>query len=92
MKNFVISKEKNFINLFLLLAESNQMFHYARCITPKACIEFTGLISASLRPGNAVPFNEMLQRWRVVGNTVSNLTGPRFETQTSRSRDERVTA
>ena len=27
-----------------------------------------------------------------VGNTVFDLTGPRFEPQTSRSRDERVTA
>ena len=27
-----------------------------------------------------------------VGNTVSHLTGPRFEPRTSRSRDERVTA
>ena len=33
----------------------------------------------------------MLQRWRAVGNTVSDLTGPRFEPLTSRSRDERVT-
>ena len=34
----------------------------------------------------------MSQRWRAVGNTVSDLTGPRFELQASRSRDERVTA
>ena len=34
----------------------------------------------------------MSQRWRAVGNTVSDLTGPRFEPQTSRSREERVTA
>ena len=34
----------------------------------------------------------MSQRRRAVGNTVSDLTGPRFEPQTSRSRDERVTA
>ena len=37
-------------------------------------------------------FEEMSHRWRVVGNTVSDLTGPRFELLTSRSRDERVTA
>ena len=41
---------------------------------------------------NTAPFEEMSQRWRAVGNTVSDLTGPRFERQTSRSRDERVTA
>ena len=42
--------------------------------------------------GNTAPFEEMSQRWRAVGNTVSDLTGPRFEPLTSRSRDERVTA
>ena len=58
----------------------------------EACNEFAGIISASLRPGNAAPSEEMLQRWRAVGNTVSDLAGPRFEFQTSRPRDERVTA
>ena len=50
------------------------------------------LISTSSRPGNTASFEEMLQRWRAVGNTVSDLADPRFEPQTSRSRDERVTA
>ena len=58
----------------------------------RTCNEFAGTISASLRPGNTAPFEEMSQRWRAVGNTVSDLTGPRFEPQTSRSRDKRVTA
>ena len=31
----------------------------------------------------------MSQRWRAIGNTVSDLTDPRFEPQTSRSRGER---
>ena len=61
--------------------------HYA-----EACNELAGPISASLRPGNTAPFEEMSQRWRAVGNTVSDLTGPRFEPHTSRSRDKRVTA
>ena len=56
----------------------------------EVCNEFAGPISASLRPGNTAPFEKMSQRWRAVGNTVSNLTG--FELQTSRSRDECVTA
>ena len=34
----------------------------------------------------------MMQRWRAVGNIVSDLTGQKFEPQTSRSRDESVTA
>ena len=41
---------------------------------------------------NTAPFEEMLQRWRAVGNTVFDLTGPRFEPQTSHSRCERATA
>ena len=49
-------------------------------------------ISVSLNPSNTVPFEEMSQRWLAVGNTVSDLTSLRFESQTSRSRDERVTA
>ena len=35
---------------------------------------------------------EKSQQWRAVGNTVSDLTGPRFEPYTSRSRDKHVTA
>ena len=58
----------------------------------EACNELAGPISASLRPGNTAPFEEMSQRWLAVGNTVSDLTGQRFESQTSRSRDERITA
>ena len=37
-------------------------------------------------------FQEMLQRWGAIGNTVYDLTDPRFEPQTFRSRHERVTA
>ena len=51
-----------------------------------------GPISASLRQGNTAPFEKMSQRWRAVGNTVSDLTCSKFEPQTSRSRDERVPA
>ena len=41
--------------------------------------------------GNIGPFEEMLQRWRVIG-TVPDWIRPRFEPQTSRSRDKRVAA
>ena len=37
-------------------------------------------------------FEEMALRWRAIGKTVFDLTGPRFESQTSCSRDEGVTA
>ena len=42
--------------------------------------------------GYTAPFEEMLQRWQAIGKTAFDLTGPRFEAQTSRCRDERVTA
>ena len=42
--------------------------------------------------GNTASFEKMSQRWRAIGNTVSDLIDPRFELLTSRSRDERVTA
>ena len=57
----------------------------------ESCNKLARPISAPLLPGNAASFKEMFQRWRAVGNTVSNLTGPRFEPHTSRFRDERVT-
>ena len=50
---------------------------------PRHCARETQLIRS---------FEEILQRWKDVGNTVSDLTSLRFEHQTSRSRDERVTA
>ena len=58
----------------------------------KACNELARAISASLRLDNTASFEEMSQRWWAVGNTVSDLTGPRFESQTFHSRDEHVTA
>ena len=62
------------------------MFYFDRCN------EFAGPISESLRPINTAPFEELSQRWQAVGTAVFDFTGPRFEPQTSRSRDERVTA
>ena len=59
---------------------SNQIFHYTRCIAPKRVTEFAGPISVALRSEDTAPFKEMLQRWRAVGNTVSDLTGRGFFT------------
>ena len=58
----------------------------------EACDELSGPISALLRPENSAPIEEILQRWRAVGKTVSDLTGTKFKPQTFCSRDERVTA
>ena len=48
-------------------------------------------------PHHCVPATLLLSKktsqwWRAVSNTVSDLNGPRFGPQTSRSRDKRVTA
>ena len=64
------------ISLYLLLYS----LYYA-----EACNKFAGPISASLRLGNTAPFGKMSQRWRVIGNTMPNLIGPRFAPQTPTS-------
>ena len=56
------------------------------------CNEFVGPSPRHCAWATQLLFKEILQQWRAVGNTVSALTGPRFEPQTSRFRDERVTA
>ena len=55
-----------------------QIFYCTRCITPSV-YEFAKPISMSLCQGNTATFEEMLQRRRAVGNTVSDLTGLKFE-------------
>ena len=55
--------------------------------------ELAGLNPRVIDPaGNTASFEEMSARWRSVGNIVSDLTDRRFELQTSRFKDERVTA
>ena len=50
---------------------SKQFYQSIKSFVMLACNEFTGPISASLRPGNTALFEKMLQGWRAVGNTVS---------------------
>ena len=71
----------------------NQIFHYIRCLKyAKACYESD---EAHLRviaiAGNTAPFEVMSQRWRTVGNAVSDLIGLRFEPQASHFKDKRFT-
>ena len=58
----------------------------------EVCNKLAGPIFVSLSPGNTGPFEEMLQRWQAIGNTVSNLTHLRFEPQTFRSIGDRIIA
>ena len=44
--------------------------------------EFTGPITSLRVAGNIALYEKISQRWRAVGNSLSNLTGPRFEPQT----------
>ena len=67
---------------------SNDIFH-PRCNTPKRVTIWPG---PSPRSGNTDSFEERSQQRRTVDNRVSDLSGPRFELQISRSRDEHVTA
>ena len=60
----------------------------------QACKEFAGPISASLCPGNT-PTQLFWKKCRSGGEplaTLFDLNGPRFEPQTSRSKDELVAA
>ena len=59
-------------------------------ILAEACNELVGPISASLRPGNTASIEEISRSVRSRCNIVSDLTGPRFEPRTTRSKDERV--
>ena len=52
------------------------------CFTPALNIKSNlSLCSRHCAPGNTAPFEETSQRWRAVGNTASDLTGPRFKPQ-----------
>ena len=46
----------------------------------RVCVAHLSVFSL---PGNTATFEEMLQRWQAVVNTLSDLTGLRFEAQTS---------
>ena len=67
------------------------MFHYTRRNTPERETSWRGYFRV-IAPGQHSSFRKVSQRWRAVGNTVSDLTGPRFEIRTSRSRDSLATA
>ena len=63
---------------------SNQILHRTVLaeLSAEACNEFAGTISASLRQCNTAPFEKCHSRGEPLAT--SDLTGPRFEPQTSR--------
>ena len=68
----------------------NQNFSLYSLYYSWACNEFESHLRVIAPAGNKASLEEMLLRWRAVGNTVSNLTGPRSEPQISRSKDDCV--
>ena len=56
---------------------------------PKRVTSLRSLLRV-IAPGQQSFYRRNLQRWYAIGNTASNLAGPRFEPQTSRFGDERV--
>ena len=56
-----------------------QIFYYIPSITPKRVTSVRGPNLRVIAPGNTAPFEEISLRWRAVGNTVSDLIGPRFD-------------
>ena len=68
-----------------LLNQINQILQYTRCNTPKRVTSWRGP-----SPRHCARATQLLSKKGV--QFVSNLTDPRFEPQTFRSRDERVTA
>ena len=59
--------------------------------TSRPVYKSAGPISASLHPGNTAVFEELLQWWRVAGNTLLDLIGPRSEPPTPCSKDDCAT-
>ena len=80
------------LQYFVQVSKTKSNLSFYSLYYTKACNELSEPTPASLRLGNTAPFEEMSHRWRAVGNTVSYLTGSKFEAQTSRFIDERVTA
>ena len=82
---YLLSLRSRFTNSFNAappadLQDQNQIYHYTHCITPK---RVSSLWGPSLRRCNTAPFDEILQWWRFVDNTVFNLTSPRYESRSS---------
>ena len=82
---------------------SNQMFRCTRCNAPKHVTSLRGYLLVIASPSvRTTPSPDARQHrshrrniaavWQAVGNTMPDLTSPKFEPLTSRSRDERVAA
>ena len=70
-----------------------KIFHYTRCNTPKCVTSLLGSSTGHCAQATLLCFSKKsCSGWLAAGNPVSNLTSPKFESQTFRTEDERVTA
>ena len=94
-------KEKNYLQFYSMLYCFSQSFPnqiksfnilaiFRRSVQRVGGARFSS--SESLHAGNAASFEELSQLGQAVGSNVSDLTRPRFELQTFRTRSKRVTA
>ena len=84
--NLQINVEMETFKHFIL---SNQIFCYTCCNTRKRVTNLRNQLRVILRlRATQLHFEKMLQRWRNVCNTASDLTDQRSEFQTSRSTDD----
>ena len=77
MQISVTSFRRQIVQIKSIKFSLNLLYHV------EGCSEFVGPTFSSMHPGITVPSQEMSQRWRAVHNTVPDLTGQRFEPQTS---------
>ena len=72
-----------------------KLWHFPRLIWSsqnRRCVLFELTPDPRLALGAPASFKEMWQRWRAVGNTMFDLTGPRFKLRNSCSRGKCVTS
>ena len=73
LKGLIFRYYLNFETGLCYYIKTNVTYYFTSCNTSKRV------------PGNTALLVKTSQRWRAVGNTLSDQTGPRFEPQTSRS-------
>ena len=85
-----VSNVQLYLNVLIMWYRyENQIFQYTRCITPKRETNLQSLSRRHCARATQLPSEKC---WRVVGNTVFDLTSLDLYLKTSQSRDKRVNA
>ena len=82
-----------FLALSLLASNQCKIFYYTPCITPKHVTSWRNPSTRHwvCRQHSSFLWNIERSDWQAVGNSVSDITGLRFEAQTSRPRYDCIT-